>query len=199
MGLSDLEQVVKTIVAPREVGYGGALISPCGTYRYVLGRVWDPAIPLAVFVMLNPSTADAVANDPTIGRCIGFARAWGNGGIVVVNAYALRSTDPRALAKAADPVGPDNDAAIAAVLTANAAAGVNQAVIAWGSHAMVRLTGRGRQVLDLLRAQQVTPMCLGMTSSGFPRHPLYLRADTALVPFAGDDCELAPAAVGGAA
>src|SRR5262245_19133112 len=86
-----------------------ALISPCGLYRYWLTRTWDNSLRRVCWVMLNPSTADAEQDDPTIRRCVGFARSWGAGGIIVVNLFAFRASDPKALLRAADPVGPDND------------------------------------------------------------------------------------------
>src|SRR5690606_18576726 len=94
---------------------GTARFSPCGQYRYLLTRpipapFWKPDAGEAVFVMLNPSTADASEDDPTIRRCIGFAKEWGCTGLTVANLYALRSTDPKGLWKHRDPVGPENDA-----------------------------------------------------------------------------------------
>lgn len=145
-----------------------AMFSPCRTYRYMLTRTWGAAAP-AVFVMLNPSTADAFVPDPTVRRCQSFARAWGAGGLVVLNAFGLRSTDPAALRSHPDPVGPDNDAAIAAVLSWYDKCFV---VVAWGVHAT--LGGRNRAVLELLRVKGVEPKCLAVTADGHPRHPLYL-------------------------
>src|ERR1051326_5628436 len=90
-----------------------ALFSPCGLFRYRLWRHWTPGMPPLVFVMLNPSTADAEKNDPTVERCERRAKAGGFGGGEVVNLFALRSTDPKALYSAADPIGPENDKVIA--------------------------------------------------------------------------------------
>lgn len=89
-----------------------ATISPCQKYRYALGRCWDHAGKRVVFAMLNPSVADATADDPTIRRCIRFARKWGYGSLEVVNLFAWRATDPKELRIAADPIGLDNDAEI---------------------------------------------------------------------------------------
>lgn len=141
-----------------------------GPYRYHLWRRWDAAASL-LFVMLNPSTADAARDDPTIRRCVGFARAWGFGAVEVVNLFAWRATDPRELRRARDPVGPDNDRAILA------AAARNQAIIAaWGNHGA--LGERDRQVAALLAP--FGARCLGArTSGGAPRHPLYVRATVA--------------------
>jgi hypothetical protein len=140
-----------------------------GPYRYLLWRRWDDAATL-LFVMLNPSMADARRDDPTIRRCLGFARAWGFGGVEVVNLFAWRATAPRDLLRARDPIGPDNDRVIAA------AAGRAQAVIAaWGNHGEHR--DRDRQVAELLAsAAAAAPRCLGATGRGAPRHPLYVRS-----------------------
>lgn len=139
---------------------GSAVIR--GPYRYELRRRWA-AGPQVAWVMLNPSTADADANDATIRRCVAFSRSWGYGALVVVNLFALRSTDPTALKTAVDPVGPGNDAYI---LAADDESEVT--VAAWGAHGA--LFGRGREVRLALR----DPHVLALTKSGEPRHPLYL-------------------------
>jgi len=87
----------------------GAVFSPCDRYRYVLWRTWKPHIPSVVFIGLNPSTADAQRNDPTIRRCIGFAQTWGYGGIIIANLFSYRATQPNTLRQVSDPVGPDTD------------------------------------------------------------------------------------------
>ena len=121
------------------------------------------------FCMLNPSTADASRDDPTIRRCIGFARAWGYGGVEIVNLFALRATEPRVLRQARDRVGAHNDRQILA-----AARRVDTMVVAWGIHGA--LAGRDREVLALL-SQRIRLLILGRTRHGLPRHPLYLRRD----------------------
>jgi hypothetical protein len=88
-----------------------AVFSPDETWRYELRRVWDPTRPSMAFVGLNPSTADARHDDPTVRRCINFAKRWGFGGLIMLNAFAFRAADPREMMAAADPVGPDNDSA----------------------------------------------------------------------------------------
>lgn len=149
----------------------GAVISDCGRYRYRLGRTWDDALPGATFIMLNPSTADASVDDPTIRRCIGYARTWGCGALTVVNLYAWRATDPRELWKTADPVGPENDAhLIAAAKSATASFG--PLVAAWGAHADPWRIG---DVLALPGMDRLG--ALALTKDGQPRHPLYLKAD----------------------
>lgn len=156
-----------------------ATFSPCRTYRYALTRRWDTTWPMAVFIMLNPSTADAFTVDPTIRRCINFARSWHAGGLTVVNLFALRSTDPKALYPHLDPVGADNDQVITDVLTA--AEPIGPVIVAWGQHGA--LHGRDRQAAQLLRRHDITPLCLGLTKHGHPRHPLYVRGDTATVAY----------------
>ncbi len=119
--------------------------------------------------MLNPSTADAEHDDPTIRRCFGFARSWGFGALEVVNLFAWRSTSPAALQSAKDPVGPANDAAI---LDAHACCG--QTVLAWGNHGAH--LNRDREVRLLLDGD-ASVVHFGLTGAGQPRHPLYIRAD----------------------
>lgn len=163
-----------------------ATFSPCGAYRYTLARQWGNEPP-AIFVMLNPSTADAATDDPTIRRCVGFARRWHLDGIVVVNLFALRATDPRALRDHPDPVGPENDDRILAALEWYQSSPV---VAAWGAHG--GLYGRDRAMLGLIRDAVDRPLCLGTTRSGHPRHPLYLPADTVLMSYEGVTGEPAP-------
>lgn len=153
-----------------------AVLSDCGVYRYELRRVWEPDRPLLAWVMLNPSTATATEDDPTIRRCIGFAKAWSYGGIVVVNLFGLRATDSAFLKAHPDPVGPDNDEHIRSAVEECGAV-----VCAWGSHSMV--SGRAADVLTALTASGVAPLCLGRTTTGRPRHPLYVRAATRPVPY----------------
>lgn len=157
-----------------------AEVSACGAYRYWLRRVWEVGPPLGAFVMLNPSTADATADDPTVRRCVGFARGWGCGGLVVVNLFALRATDPRALRGAADPVGPDVDPRL---LSAPLNCRCRPVVAGWGVHGT--LGGRDAAVARLLAAAGVPLWCLGRTKGGHPKHPLYLPAAAALEPFPG--------------
>jgi hypothetical protein len=145
-----------------------AQFSCCRTYRYSLRRIWSER-PLVLFVGLNPSTADETTDDPTVRRCIGFARRWRHGGLLLVNLFAYRSTDPAGLKRASDPIGPENDAAIL-----DCCQSVTRVVVAWGVHGILEY--RDRQVLSLLSR----PYCLGLTKSGAPRHPLYLSAATRL-------------------
>jgi hypothetical protein len=159
-----------TETAAGEWGAASATFSSDRVFRYTLTRTWDPAGPVVNFLMLNPSTADAFALDPTNRRCVGFARAWGFGGLVTTNIFALRSTDPKGLRDVADPVGPRNDTAIL-----DAAQEADLVVAAWGNHGT--LLDRGQAVCRLLRSSGVALHHLRMTGSGHPGHPLYLPAD----------------------
>nr|WP_222109038.1 DUF1643 domain-containing protein [Streptomyces cupreus] len=150
---------------------GSAVLSDCERYRYLLGREWDDAKPTAVFVMLNPSTADVLRDDPTIRRCLGYARAWGCGALMVANLYAWRATDPAALWAVEDPVGPENDAHLYAAATIAAASG-GPLVAAWGANAR---QDRIAAVLALPGMDRLS--ALALTKDGQPRHPLYLKAD----------------------
>jgi hypothetical protein len=159
-----------------------AVLSECGRYRYRLYRSWS-AGPFVVFLMFNPSTADAKEDDPTIRKCIGFARRWKYPGLTVVNLFALRSTDPRAIGRAlyADAVGPDNDEAI---LTACATA--KEVISAWGcGQHMKSHSDRPAKVLRMVRATypRLAIQCLGRSSDGSPRHPLMLAYSTERQPF----------------
>jgi len=148
-----------------------------GPYRYLLTRDWLGDGSPMVFVMLNPSTATQDTDDPTIRRCIGFAHREGAAGLRVVNLFAYRATDPSALQHAEDPVGPHNDQVILTHATIPGAL----VVAAWGTHGRIR--HRATEVKALLTAAGVHLMCLGRTRMGDPRHPLYLPADTRLLPF----------------
>ncbi len=148
-----------------------AVYSPCERYRYSLTRVWDPASGRAHFIMLNPSTATELQNDPTVERCERRTRALGFGAFTVTNIFAWRETDPAAMRRVPDPVGPGNDAAIVA-----ACAGADIIVAAWGTHGAH--LGRGAAVAALLREAGVTVHHLGLTKGGFPRHPLYVAYAT---------------------
>lgn len=178
-----------------------ALISADGQYRYLLERKWVGADLLsshttATFVMLNPSTADGTKDDPTIRRCMRFARDWGHGALQVINLFGLRATSPAELIRpgAPDPVGPDNDQAIADVL---ARVRPDEIVVAaWGAHpATHRETGvvdhRGRPrtraevVADMAAEHGVVLHCLTPTKGGSPSHPLYQPATAVPVPWGG--------------
>lgn len=192
-GTLDYEDGGVRIVSHHDGEYSsGAHFSLCGTYRYRLWRDWPGGSGYATFVMLNPSTADAQHDDPTVRRCIGFAKRWGMAGLSVVNLYALRATDPRELWRASDPVGPLNDDAIIGAMR-----NASRVVAAWGVHAKrervdAMLAARRREheideacdLRDGLETYPLDPLlCLGTSKSGAPRHPLYVSGGTELGPW----------------
>lgn len=156
-----------------------AQISTCGTWRYRLTRYWGPG-PMLPFVMLNPSTADAEIDDPTIRRCMGYARRENAGGIIVANLFALRSTDPSALKSHAFAFGAGNyDALWCAAV--DALAHDLPVVCAWGAGGTIN--DGDKTAVDILKRAGARLACLGKTKDGHPRHPLYLRADQPLEKF----------------
>ncbi len=144
-----------------------AVYSDCERYRYALTRVWDPAGTKVAFVMLNPSTATEVQNDPTVERCERRARTLGFGGFRVTNIFAWRDTDPHNMRAAKSPIGPENDTAIQ-----EACAWADQVIAAWGTHAAY--LNRGAQVVELLRQSGKPIFHLGLSKQGHPKHPLYI-------------------------
>ncbi len=153
--------------------------SDCEDYRYSLTRVWDEAGTKALFIMLNPSTATEVQNDPTVERCERRARTLGFGAFRVLNIFAFRATDPRDMRAAADPVGPLNDAAIRDSLP-----WADQVICAWGTHGAH--LSRGPQVEVLLRAADRPLFHLGLTKDGHPKHPLYIGYAVQPMPWPAD-------------
>lgn len=151
-----------------------AAFSRCRTFRYSLSRVWNATRPNVMFIGLNPSTADEQEDDPTVRRCVGFARKWNYGGLILVNLFAYRSTDPTGLLDADDPIGPGNDKHILA-----SARLAERIVLGWGNKGSWR--DRDQHVLSLLPAAN----CLGITKEGHPKHPLYLARSTRVRPFRG--------------
>jgi len=147
-----------------------------GEYRYSLERRWEYGGPTALFVGLNPSTATAEIDDPTIRREVGFAKRWGCGRMLKANIFALRSTDPEALYSSRVPIGQRNDDAILSL-----ASEADIVIVCWGNHGA--LNGRGDRVLDLLEGRGYAPMCLGRTKQNQPKHPLYIPNDSAVVPW----------------
>lgn len=148
----------------------GATLSPDRRYRYLLWRIWDESLRSCLFVMLNPSTADETVLDPTLRRCLGYAVAWGLGGLAVANLFALRSTDPARLRTIDDPEGPDNDR----YLVEAARASIGFVVCAWGVHGEYR--NQASRVERLL-ARETDLLVLRLTKAGHPSHPLYLPAN----------------------
>jgi len=156
-----------------------AVISDCGRFRYLLTRrlasVDGPAV---TFIMLNPSTADAANDDPTIRRCMAYALRWGRRSLCVVNLFALRSTSPREISECAaagvDPRGPDN------MLYVRRACSTGEVVCAWGNRGAFEHTGA--RMIEWLRDEGVKPLALRMTKAGHPAHPLYLPGDLQPLP-----------------
>ena len=144
-----------------------AIYSDCERYRYALTRIWDEGGTRVHFVMLNPSTATEVQNDPTVERCERRARALGHGGFRVTNIFAWRDTDPRNMKAAQSPIGPANDATILA-----AADWADVTICAWGTHGAY--LGRGAQIEQILRQSGASLMHLGLSKAGHPKHPLYI-------------------------
>lgn len=157
-------------------------ISPCGKYRYILSRQWTQNHePSLIFIMLNPSTADANEDDPTIRRCMAFAKREGFGGIQVFNLFGFRATDPKSL-PAEGAVGPMNGHyhgwAFQWALHAGA-----KIVAAWGAHPHPEKNEAIQSIVNLAKDFGVSLYCLGTTQAGQPRHPLYIKGDQPLVPF----------------
>jgi hypothetical protein len=148
---------------------GDARISECGEYRYSLTREVGAGAGSVLWIMLNPSTADASRDDPTIRRCKGFTRLWGFGRIEVVNLFAYRATDPLELSSADDPIGPENMHTITQCKYAH-----DRVVLAWGGKVPHKFRWHAKAVASLF-----TPdvLCLGTNKGGSPKHPLYVPYD----------------------
>ena len=149
-----------------------AQFSDCRKYRYGLWRIWDEEIPYALFIGLNPSTADEVTDDPTIGRCISFAKNWGYGGLMMANLFAYRATNPEVMMQSEDPVGPEND----------------QWLLQYADNAGVIIGAWGNLGGHMNRAEEVLMMLpdicyLKLNKTGHPAHPLYLSAELKPKPF----------------
>lgn len=163
---------------PGEV-HRSAAISADGQYRWSLQRGWGPG-PVMCWVMLNPSTADGRDDDPTIRRCMGFARSWGCGSMSVVNLYALRATNPKDVWRHPDPVGPKNDAELTF-----AAQTFPLIVLAWGTNGREPRIAEATRILNRCYEHGGRLAVLGWTKN--PRHPLYMRADTRPQPWYGEE------------
>lgn len=146
----------------------GAEISPDNMRRYDLWRVWDKSKPYVLFIGLNPSTADAMMDDPTIRRCKRFAFDWGFGGVHMGNLFAYRATNPKEMKQQIDPVGFNNDYHLCHLAER---AGI--IICAWGADGGHH--NRDQQVIKLLN--DLPLFCLGKTKGGQPRHPLYLKSN----------------------
>ncbi|HEU4405544.1 MAG TPA: DUF1643 domain-containing protein [Polyangiaceae bacterium] len=179
LGGADLAPTPKDLGDLPPVAYTrkGVALSPCGLYRYRLERRWGPG-DVVTFCMLNPSVADSSKDDPTVKKCVGFARRWGCGSLVVVNLFAYRATDPDALDLAReggrDVVGPENDAHLRRAFAEAALGG--RIVAAWGAH---ETWGRAREVTLFGGPFEA----LRITKKGAPEHPLYVPYDVTPMPF----------------
>jgi len=170
-------------IADRADVSGAAVFSPDRRYRYVLRRRWKARRTAGVlFVGLNPSTADARVDDPTIRRMAVFANDWGFGQMTVCNVFAFRATDPRKLKRADDPVGPENDRVLR-----REARRASAVVVCWGNHATWQdRAAAAFSLLDraLMRRARRRLLCFGLTGAGQPKHPLYLPRRLKPVPTA---------------
>ena len=160
---------------PTEKVVYDAVLSDCRNYRYTLSRIWDEERPLVAFIMLNPSTANHEVDDPTIKRCMGFARSWEFGGIMVGNLFAFRTPSPKALAANGYHVGEHDDQYLRALI-----ARCDEVVVGWGA-LKAKARPRALAVLEMIDS----PKCLDTTKRGDPRHPLYVRGSTQLKPYQG--------------
>lgn len=154
----------------------GAIIDDSEEYRYSLWRIWDDNLPRVTFIMLNPSTADSREDDPTLRRCIKFAMSWGYGSLEVVNLFAYRSTNPKLLLSAYDPIGEKNNEYIINALDRS-----EKVILAWGTKG--NLFSRDKDVLQLIKDNNVPLYALELTKDGYPRHPLYVKANKIPEPY----------------
>lgn len=146
--------------------FNTATFSPCRKYRYTLWRRWADG-PYLMVIGLNPSTADEMRDDPTIRRCIGFAKYWGYHGLCMTNLFGYRATDPADMKACPEPIGEGNNQAIR-----ECAKDAGFVLAAWGAHGSHLY--RNESIVDLVQREI---HCLGLTKEGHPRHPLYVRAD----------------------
>jgi hypothetical protein len=149
-----------------------AVFSSCRKYRYSLTRSWNSADGYVLFIGLNPSIADEMVDDPSLKRCINFAKDWGYGGLIMVNLFAYMATYPSELKKATLPIGKENNKHIL-----NGYQKSQLTVIAWGNDGY--LLGRDKEVLAIIE----NPMCLNINKSGQPAHPLYQKKSQELINF----------------
>lgn len=162
---------------------GSAVFGGAGDcYRYRLSRIWDPSLPAALFVMMNPSTASACVDDATIAKVTKFAQRWGYGSLLIGNVHAYRCTDQARLAETPDPAGPENDAHLLAM-----AADASLIVMAYGAPKIAALRARGPAVARRLIAAGHQLHALRVSAAGVPWHPLYLPDTTQPTPWSPPD------------
>lgn len=172
------------MIRPEHIGkVRTASFSNCRRYRYVLGRSWVTGSSLkqnrvALFICLNPSTADEERDDPTVRRCIGYAQSWGYDGVLVANLFAYRATQPADLKRISDPIGEENDSWLRALSVA-----APIVVAAWGNQG--EFMGRSRIVSQMIPILH----CLRLTKRGQPAHPLYLPKNLKPVLFSRTDAD----------
>lgn len=154
-----------------------ATFSPDRKYRYQLKRDLGPDLRPCLFIMLNPSSADEVNDDPTVRRCINFAKSWGYGKLIVCNLFALRATKPDVLLTHKNPVGIENDAAITGTIQQVIDQG-GIVVCAWGAFGAYK--NQGARILQIIKNLNAPAFFLEKTKGNQPAHPLYLKATTTL-------------------
>ena len=165
---------------------GEAELSACGRYRYFLTRSWDLSFPYLIFIMLNPSTADALSDDPTLTRCVTRARRLGYGGVTPLNLFAFRATQPEDMLAAEDPVGPKNDEWLERFIHVRPRPDV---VCAWGVYG--DHLSRDKEVLSILAAHRIQPKILKLNADGSPGHPLYVPYSQPLMSWSyGEDAHV---------
>lgn len=153
-----------------------AIISECGKYRYLLRRVWNDNLTRALFVMLNPSTADGKIDDPTIRACTRWCTTNGFGSFEVVNLFAIRSTQPEGIYQVRDPIGPQNEA-----MVDRAVKRADVVICAWGAHLVAR--DHAPSMVARIRKEKAKVYCLGLTKIGAPLHPLYVANNQPLIEY----------------
>ena len=148
----------------------GAVFSGCHHYRHVLWRSWAPEKGIVTFIGLNPSTADAHKDDPTIRRCKNYVSDWGFGAMIMVNLFDVRATQPDVMKRRARPLSRRNDSSLI-----HAAIRADLVVAAWGVHGKHR--SRSHSIKDLLVQHDIQASCFNTSKCGEPVHPLYQRRD----------------------
>lgn len=144
-----------------------AVISQCGNYRYSLTRIWDEGLSICNFIMLNPSTANAQTDDPTIRKVVAYAKKWGFGGIMVTNLFAIRSSNRSRILYTADPIGPENDNYISTT-----ARSYDPVICAWGTYGCYK--NRSKVVINMLQNVGVKLYKIELCKNGEPGHLLFL-------------------------
>lgn len=158
------------VTNPRDLEEGVAVFSSDRKYRYALTRSWDPKLGTAVFIGLNPSTADESTLDPTLRRCVRFAMDWGYGKFIMTNIFAFRATNPQDMRTQQNPIGVMNDFYIMKNVRR-----ADLVIACWGAHG--RHLNRGALVRSMIEEEGIAICHLGLTMGGHPVHPLYLPRD----------------------